>query len=95
MANCDWVHLDGKVHDPQRIDYVARHLREYRCAIEDGVDARGYFLWSILDNFEWADGYKQRFGIIHVDYASGTRTPKDSAYWYQKVIGTHGSSLDA
>jgi beta-glucosidase len=93
MANCDWVHLDGKVHDPQRIDYVTRHLQEYRRAIGDGVKAEGYFLWSILDNFEWADGYKQRFGIIHVDYATGTRTPKDSAHWYRQVINTQGARL--
>jgi beta-glucosidase len=93
MANCDWIHLDGKVHDPQRIDYLHRHLREYQRAIEDGVKAEGYFLWSILDNFEWADGYKQRFGIIHVDYATGNRTLKDSAEWYREVIRSHGETL--
>jgi beta-glucosidase len=93
MANCDWVHLDGKVHDPQRIDYLHRHLLEYRRAIDDGVDARGYFLWSILDNFEWADGFKQRFGIVHVDYSTGVRTRKDSAEWYSRVIQSNGGCL--
>jgi beta-glucosidase len=86
MANCDWIHLDGKVHDPQRIDFLARYIREYKRAIDDGVPARGYFLWSFMDNFEWAYGYKQRFGIIHVDYATQKRTPKDSAYWYRDMI---------
>ncbi|MGE5529737.1 MAG: GH1 family beta-glucosidase [Patescibacteria group bacterium] len=93
MANTDWVHLDGRVHDPQRIDFLARYLREYHRAIQDGVRAEGYFLWSIMDNFEWAHGYKQRFGLIHVDYATGRRTPKDSAYWYKSVIESNGECL--
>ena len=93
MANCDWVQLDGKVHDPQRIDFLTRYLRELKRAIDDGVQVNGYFLWSIMDNFEWAQGYKQRFGLIHVDYPSGKRTLKDSAYWYRDVIASNGSIL--
>ena len=93
MANCDWVHLDGEVHDPQRIDFLARYLREYLRAIEDGVPGRGYFQWSILDNFEWAWGYKRRFGLIHVDYASQERILKDSAHWYKEVIASNGAHL--
>jgi beta-glucosidase len=93
MANCDWVHIDGKVHDPQRIDFIARYLREFRRANEDGVAVGGYFVWSIIDNFEWALGYQQRFGFIYVDYATGKRTLKDSAYWYKQVISTNGESL--
>lgn len=93
MANTDWVHIDGKVHDPQRIDFLTRYLREYHRAITDGVEANGYFLWSIMDNFEWAQGYKQRFGIVHVDYPTGRRTLKDSAYWYKNVIASNGSNL--
>ena len=93
MANCDWVHLDGKVHDPQRIDYLHRYLREYHRAINDGVVAEGYFLWSIMDNFEWAEGYKERFGLIYVDYPTGKRTPKDSARWYSEVIASNGENL--
>ncbi len=93
MANCDWIHRDGKVHDVQRIDFIARYLSEYKRAIHDGVDARGYFIWSITDNFEWAHGYKQRFGIIFVDYATGERIPKDSAYWYKEVISSNGNML--
>jgi len=63
------------------------------CGIDDGVDVRGYFAWSILDNFEWAEGYKHRFGLIHVDYATQKRTLKDSAYWYREVIGNNGAGL--
>jgi beta-glucosidase len=94
MANTDWVALDGKVHDPQRIDFVHRHLLELGRAITDGVDVRGFFYWSILDNFEWAEGYRERFGLIHVDYATQQRTLKDSALWYADVIATHGQSLN-
>ncbi|MEA3395994.1 MAG: GH1 family beta-glucosidase [Chloroflexota bacterium] len=93
MANCDWVHLDGKVHDPQRIDFFSRYLRAYHRASADGVDVRGYFLWSIMDNFEWALGYQQRFGIIYVDYATQQRILKDSAYWYREVIASNGETL--
>jgi beta-glucosidase len=93
MANVDWVAADGQVHDPQRIDFLRRYLREFRRAAEDGVDVRGYFVWSIMDNFEWAEGYKQRFGLVHVDYATQKRTPKDSAFWYRDVIASNGAVL--
>jgi len=93
MANCDWIHRDGKVHDVQRIDFIARYLFEYKRAINDGVEAQGYFLWSIIDNFEWAHGYKQRFGIIFVNYTTGDRTLKDSAYWYKDAISSNGNML--
>ncbi|MDZ7290597.1 MAG: GH1 family beta-glucosidase [candidate division KSB1 bacterium] len=93
MANCDWVHLDGKVHDPQRIDFLTRYLRAYKRAIADGVVARGYFVWSIMDNFEWVHGYKQRFGLIYVDYSTQKRILKDSAYWYKDVILSHGAII--
>lgn len=93
LSNVDWVALDGRVHDPQRIDYTTRYLRELRKAIDDGADIKGYFHWSLLDNFEWAEGYKERFGLIHVDYATGKRTPKDSAAWYRSVIESNGATL--
>jgi beta-glucosidase len=93
MANCDWIHTDGRVHDPQRIDFLTRYLREFGRAIDDGVDGRGYFIWTIMDNFEWAHGYKQRFGIIYVDFATGERTLKDSAYWYRDVIASNRKNL--
>jgi len=93
MSNVDWVSLDGRVHDPQRIDFTRRYLLQLAKAVEDGVDVRGYFHWSIMDNFEWAEGYRQRFGIIHVDYPTQKRTPKDSAYWYKEVIASNGANL--
>ncbi len=93
MANCDWVHLDGKVHDPQRIDFLHRYLNAYGRAIDDGVPAWGYFLWSYIDNFEWAWGYRQRFGLIYVDYTTQKRILKDSAFWYRDVIKTNGANL--
>jgi beta-glucosidase len=93
MANTDWIALDGKVHDVQRIDFVHRHLLALKKAIEDGVDVRGYFYWSILDNFEWAEGYRERFGLVYVDYETHERTVKESARWYANVIATNGSDL--
>ena len=93
LANTDWVHVDGKVHDPQRVDYTKRHLLEFSRAYQDGTPIGGYFHWSILDNFEWAEGMKQRFGLIHVDYRTQERILKDSAYWYRDVIQSNGESL--
>lgn len=86
MACHDTVSLDGKVHDPNRIDYLARYLTELGHAIADGADVRGYFAWSLLDNFEWAEGYDERFGLIYVDYQTQQRILKDSAHWYRQVI---------
>jgi len=93
ISVADWVALDGKVRDPQRIDFMRRYLRELGHARAAGVDVRGYFAWSLLDNFEWAEGYRQRFGLIHVDYATQRRTLKDSFAWYRDVIRTNGAGL--
>ena len=93
LSNTDWMALDGKVHDPQRIDYLQRHLRELGRAIQDGVPVEAYFHWSLTDNFEWARGYSERFGLIHVDYATQKRTLKDSAYWYREIIASNGANL--
>ncbi len=89
----DSVSLDGKVHDPARIDFTSRYLRELHRAISAGVPVEGYFHWSILDNFEWAAGYRERFGLIHVDYETQVRTPKESAAWYREVIASNGAVL--
>lgn len=94
LANIDWIARDGQVHDPQRIDFTARYLGALRRAIGDGVDVRGYFHWSLMDNFEWAEGYKQRFGMIYVDYQTQQRVLKDSARWYQQVIATNTVQAD-
>lgn len=93
MAAHDAVSVDGKVHDPNRIDFLHRYLREFKKAADDGVDCRGFFQWSLMDNFEWALGYTARFGMIFVDYATGERIPKDSAYWYKSVIESNGDIL--
>ncbi|MEU8297059.1 GH1 family beta-glucosidase [Micromonospora sp. NPDC048909] len=77
---------DGRVHDPDRIAYLDGHLRAVRAALDDGVDVRGYFVWSLLDNWEWAEGFTKRFGLVHVDYADQTRTPKSSYAWLRDVI---------
>ena len=77
---------NGTVHDPRRISYVERHLAAIARAIDDGIPVRGYFLWSLLDNFEWAFGYSRRFGIVYVDYETLERVPKASYHWYRDVI---------
>jgi beta-glucosidase len=82
----DHVDAQGQVDDPQRIDYLRRHLAELRRAMDEGADVRGYFVWSILDNFEWAEGYRPRFGLVHVDYTTQVRTPKASFHWYRGLI---------
>jgi beta-glucosidase len=93
MGNVDFVDLEGRVQDPQRIDFTRRYLLELSRAIQDGADVRGYFHWSIMDNFEWAEGYRERFGLIHVDFDTQQRTLKDSALWYKQVIATNGGAL--
>lgn len=89
----DWVFLDGKVHDPMRIDFMHRYLSCLKKAAEEGTDIRGYFAWSAIDNMEWNNGYTERFGLIYVDYTTQKRILKDSAYWYREVIGSNGENL--
>jgi beta-glucosidase len=86
----DDVDARGVVGDQARIDWLDGHLRAAHRAIADGVDLRGFFVWSLLDNFEWAEGYAHRFGIVHVDLATQERTPKASAHWYAAVIDRNG-----
>ena len=81
---------DGQVHDTRRVEYLDGHLRACHQAIANGVDLRGYFVWSLMDNFEWAEGYAKRFGIVHVDYRTQARLPKQSAWWYSEVIKRNG-----
>jgi len=81
----DTISDDGRVHDPQRVEYLRKHLAAAHAAIEQGAPLRGYFDWSLMDNFEWALGYSRRFGIVYVDYATQRRIPKDSARFYASV----------
>jgi len=81
------------VHDPARIDFTRRYLLELEKAIGDGADIAGYFHWSLMDNFEWSESYKERFGLIHVDFGTQKRTIKDSGYWYRDVIASNGKNL--
>ena len=85
----DRVAPDGKIHDDLRIDYLRQYIRQLRLAMQDGVDVRGYFVWSLLDNFEWSQGYTKRFGLVRVDYETLERTIKDSGTWYAQTIATN------
>jgi beta-glucosidase len=87
----DKADLDaGQVTDAERVDFLDRHIRAAADAITLGADLRGYFVWSLLDNFEWAEGYRYRFGLIYVDYRTQRRILKDSAHWYRSVIERNG-----
>lgn len=90
MSCLDWVAEDGSVPDPQRIDFTRRYLRSLNRAEREGLPIEGYFHWSLLDNFEWAEGYRHRFGLVHVDFESQKRTLKDSAKWYRDVVSRNG-----
>ena len=76
----DVITPDGRIHDAERVDYLERHLEAIAAGIDEGADVRGYFAWSLLDNFEWAWGYEKRFGIVHVNYETLVRTIKDSGF---------------
>jgi beta-glucosidase len=80
------VDQSGSVHDSERVDYLQGHFAAAHRALEEGVNLRGYFVWSLFDNFEWADGYSQRFGLVFIDYHTQERIMKDSAHWYKSVI---------
>ncbi|MCS6774012.1 MAG: GH1 family beta-glucosidase, partial [Thermoflexales bacterium] len=86
--------IDGRVHDARRIAYLRAHLEAVYRAIQDGVDVRGYFVWSLLDNFEWSFGYRQFFGLVHVNYATQQRVIKDSGFFYRDVIANNGLTED-
>ena len=89
----DKIYLDGKVHDADRIDFLHRYLLELKRAASEGVDVRGYFHWSLLDNYEWSNGYEERFGLYYVNYETLERLPKDSAVWFRSVVESNGQSL--
>jgi beta-glucosidase len=91
-AYVDEVGPDGLVDDPARTDYIKRHIDAMKVAIDRGVDVRGYFLWSLLDNFEWARGYDKRFGIVRVDFETMARTLKRSGQWYKDFLAGSAST---
>ena len=93
MSCHDLISRDGQVHDPNRITVLDQYLSALQCANDDGADVRGYFLWTFLDNFEWEKGFSERFGIVHVDFATQKRIVKDSAFWYQDVMESNGRIL--
>ena len=90
-AFADEVSEDGKVHDPRRVHYLREHLLKAHEAMTAGVPLKGYFVWSLLDNFEWALGYSQRFGVVYMDYTTQQRIIKDSGLWYRDVIARNGT----
>ncbi len=89
----DYVDHSGRVNDPDRIDYLRGYFQAAAAAIQEGVDLQGYFVWSLMDNFEWAEGYSKRFGLIYVDYHTLRRTPKASAGWYRDLIARHARTV--
>lgn len=93
MANTDFVYEDGKVHDPQRSEYLRTHVKNLKRANDEGVPVIGYACWSFMDNFEWAEGYAKRFGLVYVDYRTQKRIIKDSAYAYRDIIRANGENL--
>ncbi len=93
LAAYDVVSVDGHVHDAGRTDFMRRYLGQLGRAVSEGIPVIGYQHWSIMDNFEWAEGYDPRFGLIYVDYATGKRIVKDSAWEYNKIIETNGAEI--
>ena len=93
MSDDDWISLDGQVHDSSRVDFIHRYLLELKRSAEEGNEILGYFAWSAIDNFEWARGYSERFGMVYVDFESQKRTMKDSAFFYKVVAESNGEIL--
>ncbi|MGA2381400.1 MAG: family 1 glycosylhydrolase [Spirochaetia bacterium] len=89
----DMISSQGKVEDPYRIDYLRTYLAQVHRAIQAGVGVRGYFVWTLMDNFEWAFGCSQRFGLVYTDYSMQKRAVKTSGYWYREVVTTNGVDL--
>jgi beta-glucosidase len=87
----DVVEADGSINDTARTSYLSRHLQSLQKAVAAGVPVKGYFAWSLLDNFEWAEGYAKRFGLVRVDYKTLERTPKLSAKTYKKIIAANSA----
>jgi beta-glucosidase len=89
----DQLEKDGTVNDARRINYLETYLHETWKAVQEGVPLKGYYVWTLMDNFEWAFGFSKRFGLIYVDYPTQKRYLKNSAHWYKKVISRNGLEL--
>lgn len=94
FADLDWIDRNGKICDMKRIDYIARYVKEFMKVADEGIPVMGYMYWSATDNFEWAEGYDKRFGLIYVDYLTQERTIKESGYWYKSLIESNGEILN-
>lgn len=93
LAANDMIDKDGKVHDNKRADFIRNYLSRLGQAISEDIPVLGYLHWSVMDNFEWAEGYTSRFGLVYVDYKTQKRIIKDSAWEYKKIIETNGTTL--
>ena len=93
MAGTDFIYSDGRIYDSYRISFLSQYIGALKRAIEDSIKVIGYMHWSFIDNFEWAEGYTPRFGLVYVDYETQQRTIKDSGYWYKKVIESNGEII--
>lgn len=93
MSNLDTVHEDGEVCDDIRIHYMDEYLHNLKRAIVEGIPVLGYQHWSLMDNFEWAEGYAPRFGLVYVDFKTGNRIIKKSGYHYKHIIESNGTTL--
>ncbi len=92
VALTEWKTAEGEIPDDMRIDYTKRYLRSLHRAAQE-ITVEGYFHWSFIDNFEWAEGFSKKFGLIYCDPETGERIPKKSAFWYQKVIESNGEEI--
>jgi beta-glucosidase len=92
-ATLDLPDENGFVNDAERIEYLRSHFAAAKSAIKSGVNLKGYYVWSLIDNFEWSEGYTPRFGLVRVNYDNQARIPKASFYWYKEVIARNGLDL--
>lgn len=90
----DYLGPDGEVRDPERVEYLRQHFTAARELIDEGIDLRGYYVWSLMDNFEWAEGYSRRFGIVFIEFGTQQRILKTSAKWYKALIASQPPALE-
>ena len=91
--DAEFVQTFDKVHDGARIEYLKQYIKQFKRACDDGIDGKGYFVWSFMDNFEWSKAYSRRFGLVYINYQTLKRTKKDSFYYYHDVVTSNGEKL--